>query len=90
MPMVEAMACELPVAAARGGAVPEIVKDGETGFLVDRGNASELAQAVLHLLGNEELRESMGRAGRQRVRELFSWNRTTDILLERYKSLLDE
>lgn len=89
IPIVEAMACGLPVVAAKGGAVPEIVKDCETGLLVDRNDAQALAQAIIRLLENRELRNTMGKAGRYRARELFTWDRTTDQLLNCYKYLLD-
>ena len=90
IPIVEAMACGLPVAAAKGGAVPEIVKDGKTGLLVNRSDAPALAQAVVQLLENGELRDSMGKAGRYRASELFTWDRSTGQLLEYYKNLLDD
>ena len=88
--MVEAIVCGLPIAAIRGGAVPEIVQDGVTGFLVDRRNASRLAQAVVELLENDELRTSMGMAGRRRASELFSWNVIAHRLLEYYVNLMNE
>jgi glycosyltransferase involved in cell wall biosynthesis len=90
IPMVEAMACGLPVVAARGGAVPEIVINGKTGLLVERNNANALAQAIVRLLEDEELRKSMGRVGRQRASELFTWARSADKLKDLYYDLLDE
>ena len=90
IPMVEAMSCGLPVAAIKGGAVPEIVQDGITGFVVDRGNVPGLVQAIGNLLENEELRGSMGRVGRQRAIEMFSWNVITKRLLDYYESLMHE
>ena len=87
IPMVEAMASGLPVVAANGGAVPEIVEDGKTGIWVERGNSTELAHAVLRLLDDENLRKSMGKAGRQRVGELFSWSLTAAKLLNYYQNL---
>lgn len=87
IPMIEAMACGVPVVAAQGGAVPEIVKDGATGLLVKRGDAAALAKAVMELLDNRDLAESMGEAGRQRVRQLFSWDRTAESVLACYKRL---
>jgi glycosyltransferase involved in cell wall biosynthesis len=73
IPVIEAMAAGLPVVATRGGALPEIVVHGETGFLVDRGDADGLSKAIATLQANPALRARMGAAGRERVRELFTW-----------------
>ena len=89
IPMVEAMACGLPIVAANGGAVPEIVEDGKTGIWVERGNATELADALLRLMEDDELRKSMGKAGRDRVGKLFTWDLTAAKLLGYYQNLLD-
>jgi glycosyltransferase involved in cell wall biosynthesis len=84
MPLVEAMAAGLPCVATRGGAFPEIVQDGRTGLLVERGDAQQLADAVLRLCENDSLRISMGQAARSRAREKFSWDHVADSLVEEY------
>jgi glycosyltransferase involved in cell wall biosynthesis len=84
IPVIEAMAAGLPVVATRGGALPEIVVDGETGFLVDRGDAAALNSAIATLLRNPDLRARMGAAGRERVRKLFTWDRCVTRLQELY------
>ncbi len=66
--LVEAMACGLPVVAARSGAVPEIVRDGQDGFLVTPGEDKELAAAVGRILSDDSLRRSLGHAARKRAR----------------------
>jgi glycosyltransferase involved in cell wall biosynthesis len=63
----EAMAAGLPVVTTRVGATPEIVKDGETGLLVEPGDAAALGRAVATLLDRPELRASMGDAARRIV-----------------------
>ena len=70
---LEANACGKPVIGTRHGGVPEAVEDGVTGILVDPGNAQQLADAMLLLLGNKELRNKMGQAGKQRVEDEFNW-----------------
>ena len=70
----------LPVVATRGGALPEIVVHGETGFLVDRGDPDGLSSAIATLLANPALRARMGAAGRERVKQLFTWDRCVDRL----------
>lgn len=84
MPTVEAMAMEVPVVCTRSGGMVEIVEDGKTGFVVERGDAAALASAIIRLLSDENRRRAMGKAGRQRVLERFSWERITDSLLSYY------
>jgi glycosyltransferase involved in cell wall biosynthesis len=66
----EAMAAGLPVVACRAAAVPELVRDGETGLLVSPRSPAELAAALERLLTDDGMRKEMGMAGRTRVEEL--------------------
>jgi glycosyltransferase involved in cell wall biosynthesis len=79
----EAMASGRPVVAAAGGALLELVSDGETGLLVPPRDARALRAAVEGLLGDSALRERLGRAARARARERFAWEvviaRTLDV-----------
>ncbi len=59
-PSIEAMAAGLPVVGTISGAVPETVKDGATGYLVEKNNPRTLAERILRLLRDDNLRESMG------------------------------
>jgi len=68
---LEAMAAGLPVVATRVGGLGEAVVDGETGLLVKPDDAGGLGAALERMLGDPELRESCGRAGRRRVRERY-------------------
>ena len=77
----EAMAAGLPVVACRAAAVPEIVEDRRTGFLVSPRNPGELAAALETLLMNGNLREDFGRAAAQRV-EAFGLPRVARRFLE--------
>lgn len=86
----EAMSSGVPVVATNGGGLPELVVEGETGLLVERGDAPALAEAVLHLLGNESLRRSMAKAGRERALRLFSWDKIAQDVLEHYQELMEE
>jgi glycosyltransferase involved in cell wall biosynthesis len=83
------MAAGLPVVASRSGTVEETVVHGLTGFLVDKNNAGELAQALLLLLKCDGLREAMGRAGRRRVLKHFTWSRVAAGMYTRYEQLCD-
>jgi glycosyltransferase involved in cell wall biosynthesis len=73
--LVEAMAMGKPVIATRGGGVPEVVADGETGILVPPRDPGALADALLRLAGDQALRARMGAAGRARAVSLFSLER---------------
>ncbi|HET7419326.1 MAG TPA: glycogen synthase [Candidatus Dormibacteraeota bacterium] len=89
----EAMACETAVVASRVGGIPEIVVDGETGYLVDydaddpRSFIAGLAQRVELVLGNPELAARMGKAGRRRVIDHFGWPAVASRTVELYETL---
>lgn len=68
----EAMAHGLPCIASRSDAGQEVVLDGETGFLVDPHNDTELLEMLTRLLSNRPLREQMGTAAKKRVEQYFS------------------
>jgi glycosyltransferase involved in cell wall biosynthesis len=67
--VMEAMSAGRPVIASRIGGLPDLVADGETGYLVEPGNASALQQALKQLLRNPDLRIRMGRAALHKVVE---------------------
>jgi len=85
--LMEAMACAKPVVASRAGGIPELVRDGVEGMLVPPGDVHGLAASIIRLLGDRGLRERMGRAGAERVRE-FSWDSTARVVLEAYEAAL--
>ena len=91
---LEAMACETAVVASRVGGIPEIVVDGETGYLVDydpqqpEAFTTALATRVEELLANPALATQMGRAGRARAIQHFSWQAIAAKTIELYDSLL--
>jgi glycosyltransferase involved in cell wall biosynthesis len=87
--LLEAMACEKPCVATNVGGVPDVVEGNKTGILVEYGNPQQLAQAIISLLGDESKSRSMGRAGRERVRERFTWPKVVDQLEDVYRSLID-
>ena len=87
LPPVEAMAAGTAVVATRSGAVVETIQDGKTGWLVEKNDASALATAMLKLLENDELRESIGKAARQRALSYFTWERSADIMLQLCETL---
>jgi alpha-maltose-1-phosphate synthase len=70
---LEAMGCEAPVVASGVGGILEVVEDGKTGLLVEPAKPEVLAASLDRVLGNPALARDMGRAGRKRVEEKFSW-----------------
>lgn len=80
----EAMAHGRPVVATAVGGLRDLVVDGETGVLVPPHDPAALRAALELLLADRELRERLGRAGRERARESFSWARATAITLRAY------
>lgn len=84
---LEASAAGVPVVATAVGGTPEVVADGETGFLVPPGRPEVLAAKVAELLRNSALRERMGVAGRARMRERFTFDAQADAYLKLFASL---
>ena len=77
---LEAMACEVPVVASRVGGIPEVVTDGETGFLSEVGDVDKMAKDASRLLTEAEFRIEMGR--RARASALAHYR--TDIVIPQY------
>jgi N-acetyl-alpha-D-glucosaminyl L-malate synthase BshA len=77
---LEAMACEVPVVASRVGGVPEVVDDGETGFLSAVGDVDKMADDASRLLTDEKLRREMGK--RARASAVSRYN--TDLIIPQY------
>lgn len=74
--LLEAMALGKPVVGTKVGGIPEVIDDGENGFLIEPSNPQQLAEKILELLRNETLRNQMGQNGMQKVRNRFSIQRT--------------
>jgi alpha-maltose-1-phosphate synthase len=92
--ILEAMACETPVVASRVGGIPEIVVEGETGYLVDFDPADldrftgALAERIEELLRDTTLAAKMGKAGRERVLQHFGWPAIAAQTVQLYERLL--
>ena len=99
---LEAGACQTPVVASAVGGIPEVIVDGETGLLVpvelsltdpmlpvdpDRFERN-LAGAINALMADPAAREAMGRAGRRRAVERFSWSAIAEATVELYRTLV--
>jgi glycosyltransferase involved in cell wall biosynthesis len=87
---IEALAAGRPVVATRVGGVPDVVRDGEDGFLVEAGDTNELAARLEQLARDPALRERMGKQGRERVLPRYAVDRLVQDVDELYRSLLSE
>ncbi|WP_396173437.1 glycogen synthase [Flavobacterium sp.] len=101
---LEAMACETPVVGSAVGGIPEIIIEGETGFLIPLESISrtdfnpknperfqkDFAQKVNLLLDNKELADTMGKAGRERVLDKFSWESIAKTTFNYYAEVISK
>lgn len=99
---LEAMACETPVVATAVGGIPEVVKDGETGYLVPLEQqtsspfepldparfSQDFASAVNRIMADPDKRKALAKAGRQRAIDHFSWASIARQTVDLYKSLI--
>ncbi|HEX4601153.1 MAG TPA: glycosyltransferase [Gemmatimonadales bacterium] len=85
--IAEAMAAGRPVVAAASGGVPEIVRDGEDGYLVAPGDIAGFAAAVVRLLGDGGRRAELGRAGRERAAAWFNPARHAAAVVDAYRAI---
>jgi len=75
--ILEAMAGEVPIVATNMGGIPDAVKDGENGLLVPPGDSEALADAIIYLLENENVRERMGKNGKKKVK-YYTWKKIAE------------
>jgi glycosyltransferase involved in cell wall biosynthesis len=85
--LLEAGAAGVPVVATAVGGTPEVVADGKTGCLVPPGDPERLARRILDLLGDETLRQKMGKAGREHVRAHFTFEAQAQAYLRLFEEL---
>ncbi len=85
---LESQAMEVPVVATRVEGLPEVIRDGDTGLLLDSNDPHVVADAVERLLGDPELRRTMGAAGRAFVAESFSLESNGRLMEEVYRRVM--
>jgi alpha-maltose-1-phosphate synthase len=81
---MEAMSCGAAVIVTRVGGLPELMRDGETGYLVEPGNVAELEERIARLLADPALAARLGAAARRRIVEHFTWDSVAERCLEAY------
>src|SRR5687767_5583561 len=87
---LEAMACEVPVVASRVGGVPEVVTDGETGFLSEVGDVDKMADDAARLLADTEFRTNMGRSARESAVSRYHTNKVIPEYIKFYEHILSQ
>jgi spore coat protein SA len=86
---LEAAAAGLPVIATRRGGIPEVVRDGDTGLLLqEKEDITELAEKILLLLHDEPLRKRLGQEGRHWMASQFTWEKIAQDLQQVYEEVL--
>jgi glycosyltransferase involved in cell wall biosynthesis len=86
--VIEALAAGRPAVATRVGGVPDVIRDGIDGYLVDAGDVEALAARLGELAGDPERRRRMGAAGQERVLERYAVDRLIDDIDSLYRRLL--
>lgn len=84
--ILEAMSVGLPIVTTPVGGIPDVIRDGEEGFLIPPGSVDQLARSIIELLGNEELRKKMGENAQRRLRAEYSPETSLSALATLYQS----
>ncbi|QYO65308.1 N-acetyl-alpha-D-glucosaminyl L-malate synthase BshA [Leptolyngbya sp. 7M] len=87
---LEAQACELPVIATRIGGIPEVVNDGESGFLSEIGDVAKMAEDTLKLVLDKEMRLAFGKRGRELAVERYSTEKIIPQYIAYYERVLNK
>ena len=86
--LLEAQLMEKPVVATNVGGIPELMKDGETGFLVTKNNPEELAEKISILVNDNKKSESMSKKGKDFVSTNFNWDKICHDFLDCLKNMI--
>lgn len=86
---LEAWMCGKPVIGARINFITDVIRENVDGYLVEFGNAEQLAQKIENLIGNEALRRKLGQNGKERVLANFTWSRIVSTIEKLYETFLD-
>lgn len=86
---VEAMACRIPVVGTNVGGIPDVIQDNVNGLLIEPQDSSQIAKAVLKILGNKDLADKLAENGRRIALEKYSWDKVSEDIHMLYKEILD-
>jgi N-acetyl-alpha-D-glucosaminyl L-malate synthase BshA len=85
---LEAMSCEVPVVATNVGGLPEVVIPDETGYLAPVGDVDTMSSYCLEIINDRQLREKMGKAGRERAASVFDQKKIVPLYEKFYEKVL--
>ena len=88
--MLEAMASAKPIIVSNSGGMPEIVKDDVNGYVVQKGNHEALAERIIQLLADQDLRQKLGNTGREQVMNMYSKELYAKNIFNVYKDVLEK
>lgn len=88
--ILEASACQVPVIVSNVGGLPEVVLDGETGFVVNHLEIDEVTKKLLTLVTNPTIREDMGQKGRKFVKEHYEWKKNVLQMEKVYENVIEK
>lgn len=84
---LEAMAASTPVIGSDMGGIPELINDGETGFIIEPGNPDAIAEKLRVLIEDQSLRTGMGKRARQHVEDNYTWEQAAVKTLDIYEQV---
>jgi N-acetyl-alpha-D-glucosaminyl L-malate synthase BshA len=87
---LEAQACEVPVIATRIGGIPEVVSEGETGYLSDVGDVQKMSEDTLRLVNDEELSRAFGEKGRELAIQRYGSDKIIPQYISFYEQVLEK
>ena len=86
---VEAGAAGLPVIASDLGGLSEVIIDGKTGYHVEPRDIEDIAEKILYMYQNSNIREKLGKQARENVIKKYIWRENAKIMLASYRELLE-
>ncbi len=87
--VLEAQACGVPVIVSDVGGLPEVIRDEETGYIIKSGDYHELAEKILYLYENKDIRIKMHDATRKFVRSFYQWQENAEVMEDVYQKFLN-
>jgi N-acetyl-alpha-D-glucosaminyl L-malate synthase BshA len=87
---LEAQACEVPVIATRIGGIPEVVAEGETGYLSDVGDVAKMSEDTLRLINDEEIRRAFGEKGRELALQRYASDKIIPQYIKFYEQVVQK
>jgi glycosyltransferase involved in cell wall biosynthesis len=88
--LLEANACKTPVIGSEVGGILDVIQDGKNGYFVESKSPLDLAEKIIRLASDRELREHMGENGRKFVEKHYNWEAIATKIIERYHLLLKQ